>query len=498
MKKTTKLLFLLCLVSLTASHAQTVDSVICNMGAYYGQVTSLFQLDDGNVVASSILQEYVGPNGLSNPVPVGTVLHKMTKNGSIVTDSAVFRYNQLPTQYIFKDPNGDKNILAELGNSDDMTHGFFRIRHFDDDLVFDSLNDFCITLHDKAISSFFPGTLLNPYGDLVLTYCTYDGNRIDSVYFALVSLDGSIKQRKRFAEEEMPFFNHSFGPRLFSQSPLRYYCWGTCRNATPITNVSLQCFVLDSLFEMERHYVINENLPYLHFHHWWREKFLSLNGEEFVIACGYDTWKDEEGILLRKYDKDSNLLKEVLLPNGQGQAIQPMPVGLERGNDGSIFLAYITPFPFLENQIVVMKMDENLETIWQRYCLGDIHRQMELGQMIVLDDNSVAIAAGTRDPDPYSLVYLIVHDDYDAIEEQGMAVRPYAYWPNPAQDELHLQYSPDVTPRSIELYDLQGRLVRSQRNGLESLDLQGLAPGTYTMRVTLENGKAFSDKVVKE
>ena len=37
-----------------------------------------------------------------------------------------------------------------------------------------------------------------------------------------------------------------------------------------------------------------------------------------------------------------------------------------------------------------------------------------------------------------------------------------------------------------------------ERNSLESLDLQGLAPGTYTMRVTLENGKAFSDKVVKE
>ena len=496
MKKTTKLLFLLFLASLTAAHAQTVDSVVYNMGACYGQIMSLFQLGDGNVVASSILQEYVGPNGLYNPVPVGTALHKTTKNGCIVTDSAVFRYNQLPAQYIFKDPNGDKNILAELGNSDDMSYGFFRIRRFDDNLVFDSLYDFCITLHDKAISSFFPGTFLNPYGDLVLTYCTYDGFRIDSLYFALVSLDGSIKQRKRFAEEEMPFFNHSFGPRLFSQSPLRYYCWGTCRNATPITNVSFQCFVLDSLFELERHYVINQDLPYLSFHLWWREKLLSLDGEGFVIACGYDTWKEEEGFLVRKYDRDANLLKEVLFPNGQD--IEPMPVGLERGNDGSIFVAYHSSNPFRENQIVVMKMDEDLEIIWQRYCLGEIHRQMELGQMIVLDDNSVAIAAGTRDSDPYSLVYLIVHDDYDATAEQGVVVRPYAYWPNPAQDQLLLHFSPDATPTQVELYDLNGRLVRSQRNGLESLNLQGLAPGTYSMRVTLDDGKVFADKVVKE
>ena len=77
-------------------------------------------------------------------------------------------------------------------------------------------------------------------------------------------------------------------------------------------------------------------------------------------------------------------------------------------------------------------------------------------------------------------------------------LRPYLFYPNPTQDVLHLQYSPDATPKSIELYDLQGRLVRTQRNGLESLNLQGLASGTYTMRVMLEDGKVFSDKVVKE
>ena len=71
-------------------------------------------------------------------------------------------------------------------------------------------------------------------------------------------------------------------------------------------------------------------------------------------------------------------------------------------------------------------------------------------------------------------------------------------YPNPVRDEIYLQFSPDVKPTQIELYDLQGRLVKTQRNGLESLNLQGLASGTYTMRVTLEGGKVFSDKVVKE
>jgi hypothetical protein len=74
----------------------------------------------------------------------------------------------------------------------------------------------------------------------------------------------------------------------------------------------------------------------------------------------------------------------------------------------------------------------------------------------------------------------------------------YLAYPNPAQDRLHLQYSPDVKPMQVELYDLQGRLVCSQSQGLESVDMQGLAPGQYLIKVTLEDGKSFTDKVVKE
>ena len=72
------------------------------------------------------------------------------------------------------------------------------------------------------------------------------------------------------------------------------------------------------------------------------------------------------------------------------------------------------------------------------------------------------------------------------------------FYPNPTQDRLRLQYSPEVQPKTIELYDLQGRLVRSQNQGLESVDMQGFASGQYLMKVTLEDGKSFTDKVVKE
>jgi hypothetical protein len=40
--------------------------------------------------------------------------------------------------------------------------------------------------------------------------------------------------------------------------------------------------------------------------------------------------------------------------------------------------------------------------------------------------------------------------------------------------------------------------VCSSDKGLEVLDIQGLASGQYVMKVTMDNGKVFTDKVVKE
>ncbi len=96
------------------------------------------------------------------------------------------------------------------------------------------------------------------------------------------------------------------------------------------------------------------------------------------------------------------------------------------------------------------------------------------------------------------MMFLINDNGTNGTPEMDKYIRPYAYYPNPAQDQLPLQYSPDVQPACIELFDLQGRLVSKQSQGLDNIELQGLAPGQYVMKVTMEDGKTFTDKVVKE
>jgi hypothetical protein len=88
--------------------------------------------------------------------------------------------------------------------------------------------------------------------------------------------------------------------------------------------------------------------------------------------------------------------------------------------------------------------------------------------------------------------------DYTGVEEECHIERRFFIFPNPVKDELSLHYPSGIKPKHIELYDLQGRLVRTQRSNFESVDMSQLPAGTYTLRVTLEDGTVFSDKVVRE
>ena len=74
--------------------------------------------------------------------------------------------------------------------------------------------------------------------------------------------------------------------------------------------------------------------------------------------------------------------------------------------------------------------------------------------------------------------------------------RPYDYWPNPAANQLHLRYSPDAQPALIEFYDLQGHCMYLVQSDFESVDLQNLTAGQYLMKVTMRNGKTYTNKVV--
>ena len=518
MKKLTLIFVMLMATSLVK--AQTVDSIPHHvLGNHSAFVETLMELSDGDLLGGILLADAT-PNSLS---PLGYLLHKVgqvDKHGGTIleiSDSLFIEYERLPWHFTVSNPQGSGNILAEIANDFDNGSCYLRIRHFDDNLIFDTV-DIVIHLDDFLCNGSEPGLLLDPNGDLVGSY--YDNN--SSVrHFIRLGLDGTVKYRKS-NDSMITEAGTVNGPVLFSQSPLKYGYWGSFHDASQNNVEFVNFYLLDSLFNVTNSYTlprmsgtpdyVNYNASCI-----WT-KFLGLDNGNFLVARSYNRPSslsphiEDDGVAVIKYDSCFNILarrKFLTEPYVQNSPYGAKPIDLAKSKDGYIYFAYLTNtgynYGHYYGQVSVVKMDSDLNIVWQRYCLEPVGYNREpYGKMIVLKDNSVAVMGiSTITTGGYldytEAFYVIVHDDYDGIQEQqGKVVRPYTYWPNPAQDELHLQYSPDVQPKQIELFDLQGRLVRSQSQGLESVNMQGLAPGQYLMKVALEDGKSFTDKVVKE
>ena len=176
-----------------------------------------------------------------------------------------------------------------------------------------------------------------------------------------------------------------------------------------------------------------------------------------------------------------------------------------RGND--LYLCYTrdmhTWHPSQAPYTILCKYDTELNLIWKRWY-RDAERQFcyYATDMIATNDDGLLITGYCCKRENYGkMVLYLLKVDTDgllSLPETKVQIRPYAFYPNPAKEQLHMEFSPDVQPAQVELYDLQGRLVRTQSKAFESIDMSQLPAGTYTMRVTLEDGKTYSDKVVKE
>ena len=74
-------------------------------------------------------------------------------------------------------------------------------------------------------------------------------------------------------------------------------------------------------------------------------------------------------------------------------------------------------------------------------------------------------------------------------------------YPNPAKDLVHIKFSENSDCQSIEIYSIDGRLVKTchgaslQNNGISIANLNS---GVYVMKVRMSDGSEFTERIVKE
>jgi len=506
MKKLTFILVMLMMTSL--AKAQTLDSIAHHQCGYYGpngggQMESVSQLEDGSV----LFVHKVGINfgGSTSADVVGNVLYKVSRHGGVLLDT-LFIPDSDPSYCLFApNPNGSGNIRVGTVRDSISGDSYLQVFPFDNDLNYDTLNEVFVHLSDTIATSFRHACFINKQNELVMLYNVRMDNGDKELHFGRFGLDGTLKYGNAMPYPAASVASGGFFG-IFNESPLEYYWYG-CNYSS--TGEYFICHIFDSLFQYKDFFtitggVINPGNPGLRYSFGWNERMV-VDGDDFIFGSRYVYGNGAtNGVCLVKYDKHTHEQKGMVLFESQpmldGSVIGfgACPVGLGKDSEGSLYYSYYTQNPLFtdQGQVAVVKMDSDFNVQWQRFCLEPEGFCRGTSAFTVLNDGGVAVGGGYFGrPEVY---FLILTDECWGISETEAFVRPYTYYPNPAQDQLHLQYSPDIQPTQVELYDLQGHLVRSQSNGLENVSLQGLSAGQYLMKVTLESGKVFAEKVIKE
>ena len=214
---------------------------------------------------------------------------------------------------------------------------------------------------------------------------------------------------------------------------------------------------------------------------------------------------DNRAIALIKYDSHFDI-QNLSFPSAYNDSVDRIAFnqGMTSVGDSVFFVCHADYEEWAEevpNRIIVTKTDKDANIIWQRCYQADTQKLFKPYSITATNDGGCLVTGGWRIPNQYIANIFVLKffaDGSLSVPEMEEFVRPYNFYPNPAKEQLYMQFSPDVQPAQIELYDLQGRLVRSQSKAFESIDMSQLPAGTYTLRVTMEDGKTYSDKVVKE
>ena len=95
-------------------------------------------------------------------------------------------------------------------------------------------------------------------------------------------------------------------------------------------------------------------------------------------------------------------------------------------------------------------------------------------------------------------VMVLFVEDFAAVDEPVTGTVTSICHPNPASGSISVVVNSGAEIESVSLFDISGRLVKTQQSGFGNIDISCLATGMYVMKVALDDGKVFEEKIVKK
>ena len=76
------------------------------------------------------------------------------------------------------------------------------------------------------------------------------------------------------------------------------------------------------------------------------------------------------------------------------------------------------------------------------------------------------------------------------------AANYYSLYPNPTDNVLTLKTSAEHECEMVEIFSIDGRLIKSQTNDFSNINVEDINSGIYFVRIRFRNGETFTEKVV--
>lgn len=233
--------------------------------------------------------------------------------------------------------------------------------------------------------------------------------------------------------------------------------------------------------------------------------FASL--EHFGRSTYYYNDPDNRFLQLCKYDSDFNIIdtcrirSEFILHNEDNYMyICQDYYNIERCNDGSLYCLWWGNDDPDQSRVdlFVSRADKNFNLQWERRT--SILKQINhtTSGSLALEDGGLVLVDGVYPPQAdreIATVIIFQHDGTSTLDNYA-DFRPYSFYPNPADDQINIRFSPDVSCEKVEIYGMDGKLYHQQNFNLNTVNISNLTNGIYMMKVTLDNGNTYTEKVV--
>ncbi|MCQ2309067.1 MAG: T9SS type A sorting domain-containing protein [Bacteroidales bacterium] len=448
------------------------------------QCYNIIEASDGSVI--------VGENLYDEDLwDVGKYLYKLDSEAQ-VTDSVFTFTNTVNSVHpVLRDPfNDDNNIITSF--YEENGNNYFSRVCFNDNLEITEVSEKQIEIPGLWNSYGQKNYLVNGDHDIVV-----HGSDTDSTeMFFVFGLDGETKyvsEPVRRTDRWLP--NQSLF--TISDTPRRYGMLKHTSNCNEFVEV------FDDRFQRLGEHVIPKINGYQTYGGLY---FQAVGVDDGCFLVTSEMFKvSPNGIMLHarmiiKFNSDFEVTATHTIESGEEDMISYRNIAVT--DDGRVYFVWLKAESGIKRSIVVDCLDTDLNLEWERVCHTEPNadcfgmQTLSNGGLAICGQGYTNIFAVNEVKD----FFVVIFDDEGWSVNENCNAVPFLCYPNPASNTLHVDISPDVADQvsEISLFDISGRLVKAQQSGFGSIDISGLAPGMYVMKVALDGGKVFEEKIVKK